>query len=46
MRALAYKWIRILHRCWTDRVPYDESRYVAALKRSGSPVAELAHKAA
>jgi transposase len=46
MRALAYKWIRILHRCWTDRVPYDEAKYVAALKRAGSPVAELVHKAA
>ena len=46
MRALAYKWIRILHRCWIDRVPYDEARYIAALKRAGSPVAELVHKAA
>ena len=46
MRALAYKWIRTLHRCWADRVPYDETKYVAALKRAGSPVAELVHKAA
>jgi transposase len=46
MRALAYKWIRILHRCWTDRVPYDEARYVEALRRAGSPVAELINKAA
>jgi transposase len=22
LRALAFKWIRILHRCWVDRVPY------------------------
>ena len=46
MRALAYKWIRILHRCWTERVPYDEARYVAALGRSGSALAELVHRAA
>ena len=24
--ALAFKWIRILFRCWQDRVPYNESR--------------------
>jgi hypothetical protein len=24
LRALAFKWIRILYRCWVDRVPYDE----------------------
>lgn len=24
VRALAFKWIRILHRCWQDHVPYDE----------------------
>ncbi|MBV9939006.1 MAG: transposase [Acidobacteriaceae bacterium] len=27
VRALAYKWIRILFRCWQERVPYDEQRY-------------------
>jgi transposase len=46
MRALAYKWIRIVHRCWTDRVPYDEARYLKALERAGSPVAELVRNAA
>lgn len=33
LRALAFKWIRILFRCWQDRVPYDESRYQAALQK-------------
>jgi transposase len=33
LRALAFKWIRILFRCWRDRVPYDESRYLAALQK-------------
>jgi transposase len=26
VRALAFKWIRILFRCWQLRTPYDESR--------------------
>lgn len=38
VRALAYKWIRILFRCWQDRTPYDESRYQAALRRRQSPL--------
>jgi transposase len=43
IRALAYKWIRILWRCWQDRKPYDEARYLLALKEKGSPlVKELA----
>ncbi|MFA6961113.1 MAG: transposase [Opitutaceae bacterium] len=31
LRALAFKWLRILWRCWKDNVPYDETRYLAAL---------------
>lgn len=43
IRALAFKWIRILHRCWMDRTPYDEAQYLMALKTKGSPlIAELA----
>lgn len=38
IRALAFKWIRILYRCWKDRTPYDESRYLTALKDRGSPL--------
>ena len=42
IRALAFKWIRILFRCWQNRVPYDEAKYLMALKKKGSPlVAEL-----
>ena len=37
VRALAYKWIRILYRCWQTRTPYDESVYLHTLKRRGSP---------
>jgi transposase len=36
LRALAYKWIRILFRCWKDRKPYDEQAYIEALHRHGS----------
>jgi transposase len=36
LRALAYKWIRILYRCWRDRTPYDEATYLNALRRRGS----------
>jgi len=43
VRALAFKWIRILFRCWQERKPYDEAKYLMALKAKGSPlVAELA----
>jgi transposase len=38
VRALAFKWIRIVYRCWQTRTPYDESRYLSALKRRGSPL--------
>ena len=38
VRALAFKWIRILYRCWQTRTPYDESTYLNALKHRGSPL--------
>ena len=33
VRALAYKWIRILFRCWQDRTPYCEASYLQTLER-------------
>ena len=43
VRSLAFKWARILFRCWQERVPYDEAKYLMALKAKGSPlVAQLA----
>jgi hypothetical protein len=33
IRALAYRWIRIIYRCWKDRVPYNEQTYMEALQR-------------
>ena len=39
VRALAFKWQRIMFVCWRDRVAYDESTYLDGLKRRGSPLA-------
>jgi transposase len=39
IRALAFKWIRIIHACWAKGTVYDETTYLAALKKSGSPYA-------
>ncbi len=36
VRALAFKWIRILFRCWHDRTVYDENAYMETLKKRGS----------
>jgi transposase len=41
LRALAFKWIRILYRCWVDRVPYDESAYLSSLQRRRSPLIQF-----
>ena len=39
IRALAFKWIRILFACWKNRVPYDPDRYLKALQSRGSQYA-------
>src|SRR5215467_6530471 len=41
VRALAYKWIRILFRCWKDRKPYQDEIYTKALLQHGSPLSSL-----
>lgn len=41
VRALAYKWIRILFRCWQSQTPYDEAKYMATLAKRGSVFATL-----
>ncbi len=45
VRALAFKWIRILYRCWKTRTPYDEARYLRALQERGSPLLKMAEAA-
>jgi transposase len=46
VRALAFKWIRIVFRCWQDRVVYDEKKYLAALVTRGSPLSSLVARGA
>ncbi len=41
IRALAFKWARILFRCWMDRTPYDDNKYMAILNKRGSIFATL-----
>jgi len=36
VRALAYKWIRIIWKCWQTRTKYDEARYLECLRKKGS----------
>ena len=36
VRSLAYKWIRIIFRCWKDSKPYEEKVYLQSLRRRGS----------
>lgn len=38
LRALAFKWIRILYACWKNRTSYDEKRYLESLRKRGSPI--------
>ena len=38
IRALSFKWLRILYRCWKDRRPYDEAKYLFALQQRKSPL--------
>jgi len=42
VRALAFKWIRIVFRCWQTGKPYNESTYLKALERRGSPLLKQA----
>jgi transposase len=41
VRALAYKWQRVIWRCWQDRTVYREETYQAALRQRGSPLVAL-----
>ena len=42
VRAVTFKWIRILFCCWKNRVPYNPERYLQALQTRGSVYAEAA----
>jgi transposase len=32
LRSLAFKWLRVLWRCWRDRKPYDDALYLQKLR--------------
>lgn len=38
LRALAFKWARILFRCWQQGTTYDEPRYLKTLRTRKSPL--------
>jgi transposase len=44
VRALAFKWQRIIWRCWQSRKPYEEKIYEAALAKAKSPLVLLLDK--
>lgn len=39
-RSLAFKWMRILFRCWQNHQVYEEDTYVRSLIKRNSPVVE------
>jgi len=39
IRALAFRWLRVIIRCWKDRQPYDDQRYTKRLAAARSPFA-------
>ncbi len=38
IRSLAFKWIRVLFRCWKSRTPYSETRYLDCLHKRNAPL--------
>ena len=46
IRALAYKWVRILFRCCQEYTPYDEISYLKSLQKTGSPLLQYLAQAA
>jgi transposase len=42
VRALAFKWIRIIYTCWQTCTPYSEVRDLESLRKKGSPLLAFA----
>jgi transposase len=42
VRALAFKWIRIIWKCWHSRTPYNEVIYLESLRKKGSSLLKFA----
>jgi hypothetical protein len=43
---LAFKWLRILWRCWHNREAYNEDKYLRQLEQRKSPLAARARELA
>lgn len=41
VRSLAFKWIRIIWKCWQTHTPYNEAVYLTCLKQRHSPLIKL-----
>lgn len=41
LRAVAYKWIRIMYICWKNRTPYQEEIFLKSLAQRGSHLSQL-----
>ena len=41
LRSLAFKWLRILWRCWRDNKTYDDALYLAHLRERKAPLLDL-----
>ena len=46
LRALAFKWIRIIYHCWKQQEVYDEEKYIASLEKRNSPLIKYMAEAA
>jgi hypothetical protein len=46
IRALAFKWQRIMYACWKNTQPYDDAEYEASLAKKGSQFGTTGLKAA
>ena len=42
VRALAFKWIRIIFQCWKSKTAYDEVKYLEGLRKKGSSLLNYA----
>lgn len=42
IRSLAFKWIRIIFRCWQEHEVYDEVKYLQASRNRRAPLLEFA----
>jgi transposase len=44
IRALAFKWIRVIYCCWKSKTQYDESLYLDSLRKRQSPLLDYLPK--